>query len=159
MANEADLNTSWTNTNAQLLHISTDRYHRKVMADYQFCQIIILKSSLQSLPYQLAAWNSARRSYMSNVICARLLCLLKTWELVYILEVINSQQLCKPGSKGLVFAAGIEPLTSTFAQQGCSIHATDYPADAADASNEWVSQQQLYKAQGLQLPHDGRLHD
>jgi hypothetical protein len=67
---------------------------------------------------------------------------LQTWELAYILYVINSEKKCVPGAKGLVFAAGMEPLVSRFAQQGCTIHATDFPTDAADKDNPWVQTKQ-----------------
>ena len=68
---------------------------------------------------------------------------LKAWELVYILEIVNREKKCVPGTSGLVFAVGIEPLVSRFAQQGCSIHATDFPmeteADPSTSDNPWVS--------------------
>jgi hypothetical protein len=51
----------------------------------------------------------------------------------YIPYVVNQLGLCAPGKRGLVFAAGREPLPALFAcQGGCAITATDFdPASAA----------------------------
>lgn len=49
----------------------------------------------------------------------------KQWEYVYILQSLWERGCIAEGKKGLVFAAGMEPLPSLLASHGCEILATD----------------------------------
>ena len=100
-------------------------------------------------------WQTGRAVTDSNQFCALPV---QVWELVYILNVITAEKKCKPGAKGLVFAAGIESLVSRFAQLGCSIHATDFPTDATDKDNPWVQTNQ-HASLGLKKVRRASLFD
>lgn len=65
----------------------------------------------------------------------------KAWEWCFIAQALHERGLLRPGSRGLGFAVGQEPLTSLFAGMGCRITATDL--DFARASSEgWVEGRQ-----------------
>src|SRR5689334_10839420 len=49
----------------------------------------------------------------------------KQWEYAYIMQSLWERDCIGNGKKGLVFAAGTEPLPSVFANLGCHILATD----------------------------------
>lgn len=49
----------------------------------------------------------------------------KQWEYIYILQVLRKYDLLKPGTKGLGFGCGKEPLVAVMAKYGCNILATD----------------------------------
>jgi hypothetical protein len=49
----------------------------------------------------------------------------KQWEFVYVMEALWERGCIGTGKKGLVFAAGMEPLPAMFASFGCNILATD----------------------------------
>jgi 2-polyprenyl-3-methyl-5-hydroxy-6-metoxy-1,4-benzoquinol methylase len=49
----------------------------------------------------------------------------KQWEFAYILQVLKKHGKLKPGSKGLGFGCGREPLPAAFCKYGCSVLATD----------------------------------
>jgi SAM-dependent methyltransferase len=49
----------------------------------------------------------------------------KQWEWVYITQVLWENGYLNPGSTGLVFGCGKEPLPALFASMGCKITATD----------------------------------
>lgn len=49
----------------------------------------------------------------------------KQWEFVYIMQALWERGCIAAGKKGLVFAAGTEPLPAMFAKYGCNILATD----------------------------------
>lgn len=49
----------------------------------------------------------------------------KQWEFVYVAQALWERGCLVPGKRGLVFAAGTEPLPALFAKQGCHILATD----------------------------------
>lgn len=49
----------------------------------------------------------------------------KQWEFALVAEAIESAGLTMPGSKGLGFGVGIEPMTAWFASHGCNVTATD----------------------------------
>jgi hypothetical protein len=52
----------------------------------------------------------------------------KQWEWIYILEKLKSSNFLIPGSRGIGFGVGTEPLSSYFVSQGCEILATDAPS-------------------------------
>ncbi len=60
----------------------------------------------------------------------------KLWEWCYILQVLESADMFRPGRVGLGFGVGREPITPYAASQGCKIVATDLPA-AESKSEEW----------------------
>lgn len=53
----------------------------------------------------------------------------KLWEFAFIEHKLNAAGMLAEGRKGLCFGAGQEPLPALFAAKGCTIHATDAPAD------------------------------
>ena len=65
----------------------------------------------------------------------------KQWEFVFIVSSLEKLGMLTPGKRGLVFAAGTEPLISYFASLGVEIVATDM--DAARAVEKgWASTNQ-----------------
>lgn len=56
----------------------------------------------------------------------------KIWEFVYIAHHLDRLNVLIPGSRGLVFGVGTEPLPAVFAARGCHIVATDAPDDVAE---------------------------
>ncbi|KAJ1551589.1 hypothetical protein HK096_007610 [Nowakowskiella sp. JEL0078] len=71
----------------------------------------------------------------------------KRWELVYIANVVIELGLCVEGKKGLVWAAGEEPLVSFFAGMGCKILATDMPASSD--STAWSGTNQFASSKDI----------
>jgi hypothetical protein len=55
----------------------------------------------------------------------------KQWEFVFIVKSLENLGMLQPGKRGLVFAAGSEPLISYFASFGVEILATDMNAEGA----------------------------
>ena len=55
----------------------------------------------------------------------------KQWEFIFIVSSLKKLGMLKPGKRGLVFAAGSEPLISYFASFGVEIIATDMDSDGA----------------------------
>lgn len=55
----------------------------------------------------------------------------KQWEFVYIAECLDALGLLRPGSRGLGFGVGQEPLPALFARAGCDVLATDLPVGDA----------------------------
>jgi hypothetical protein len=67
----------------------------------------------------------------------------KLWELAYICETLEERGLLQPGRRGLGFAVGAEKLPALFAARGCTITATDLPAEdernqAWAQTGQWV---------------------
>ncbi|MCI4677312.1 hypothetical protein K9U39_00035 [Rhodoblastus acidophilus] len=56
----------------------------------------------------------------------------KLWEFAFIAEHLSSAGVLTPGSQGIGFGVGTEPLPALFASKGCPILATDAPPGAAD---------------------------
>jgi 2-polyprenyl-3-methyl-5-hydroxy-6-metoxy-1,4-benzoquinol methylase len=59
----------------------------------------------------------------------------KQWEFVYIMQVLWSRGLLRPGVRGLGFGCGNEPLASAMAMYGCEVVATDLDPDDQRARN------------------------
>lgn len=64
----------------------------------------------------------------------------KLWEFVFIVRALEAAGMLEPGKRGLVFAAGEEPLISLFASKGVEIVATDMDAEGARRAG-WVNGQ------------------
>ncbi len=56
----------------------------------------------------------------------------KLWEFAYIAEMLERRGVLGPGSRGLCFGSGTEPLPALFASIGCEIVATDAPPEITD---------------------------
>lgn len=65
----------------------------------------------------------------------------KQWEWCFIAQGLYEQSALRPGSRGLGFGVGEEPLTDAFAFQGCSIVATDLDSSNPH-SNAWAGTHQ-----------------
>ena len=79
----------------------------------------------------------------------------KPWEWAYICQALFERGLLAPGSRGLVFAVGTEPLPALFASYGCEIVATDLRTEDA-VGKSWLETNQhaasladLYKSEIL----------
>lgn len=78
----------------------------------------------------------------------------KLWELAYICESLDQRGMLAPGRRGLGFAVGAEKLPAFFAARGCSITASDLPADddrnrAWALTGQWVGNLAALNATGL----------
>jgi hypothetical protein len=80
----------------------------------------------------------------------------KQWEFVFILRTLEYYGALRPGSRGLGFGVGIEPLSSIFAAAGCEVVATDLAADD-DRAQVWNDTDQL--GSNLRQIHNPHLCD
>jgi len=78
----------------------------------------------------------------------------KQWEWVYVTQVLFENDFLKPGSKGLCFAAGQEPLPALFASLGCKITATDLDINT-DIAKGWAGSGQNTENDIKNLNKDG----
>ena len=78
----------------------------------------------------------------------------KQWEFVFIVKALEDMGLLAPGKRGLVFAAGKEPLISYFASRGVEIVATDMDGEKAERIG-WSKTNQ--HAKGVLSLHDARI--
>lgn len=62
----------------------------------------------------------------------------KIWEFCFILAALEAQGILGPGSRGLGFGIGQEPLPAVFAKWGMNITATDAPMDV-EATHGWAT--------------------
>jgi SAM-dependent methyltransferase len=76
----------------------------------------------------------------------------KLWEFIFIAQALYERGLLRPGSKGLGFGVGREPMAALFASRGCEVVATD--ADAAHAARAgWIeTAQHASSLDGLRWP-------
>jgi SAM-dependent methyltransferase len=85
----------------------------------------------------------------------------KNWELCYIAQVLSNAGKLAPGTRGLGFGCGEEPLPSLFAKYGASIVATDQPAEAAEKSGWTLTNQHAADVERLRqreiCPDDAKL--
>ena len=65
----------------------------------------------------------------------------KIWEFCFIAQALYERDMLIPGSRGLAFGVGQEPLPALFASLGCEIVATDLPTEEAN-SGGWVETSQ-----------------
>lgn len=61
----------------------------------------------------------------------------KQWEWVYITHALYERGMLKPGSRGIGFGVGTEPLVDLYASFGCEILATDLGAEEAEGKG-WI---------------------
>lgn len=80
----------------------------------------------------------------------------KQWEFVFILRSLEYHGALRPGARGLGFGVGIEPLSSIFAANGCTVVATDLAADD-DRAQVWNNTDQL--GSNLRQIHNPHLCD
>jgi SAM-dependent methyltransferase len=80
----------------------------------------------------------------------------KIWEWVYILHHLEAAGALRPGSRGLGFGVGTEPLPSVFAGRGVDVVATDAPPEIGVAAG-WLHGDQL--ARKHDDVHDPRVID
>ena len=66
----------------------------------------------------------------------------KQWEFVYILRMLESRGLLRPGVRALGFGVGFDPLTAVLAAHGVQVTATDLAPEAA-AAGAWIRTSQL----------------
>jgi Methyltransferase domain len=84
------------------------------------------QNSLSTVEYQRWATLFGNANHMHR----------KIWEWSFICEALNESGVLRPGSHGLGFAVGEEPLTSIFASHGAQILATDLDVNHA-ATQGW----------------------
>jgi hypothetical protein len=80
----------------------------------------------------------------------------KVWEWAFIAEALDSRNLLQPGSKGLGFGVGRDPLAALFASLGCEVVATDLEPAAAEKGG-WVATGQF--AGSLEAMNEGGICD
>jgi FkbM family methyltransferase len=68
----------------------------------------------------------------------------KQWEFVFVADALHRMGALHPGSRGLGFAVGQEPLPSLFASYGCEIVATDLAEEEAQKVG-WANSRQHMK--------------
>jgi len=78
----------------------------------------------------------------------------KQWEWVYVAQVLFENGFLKPGSKGLCFAAGQEPLPALFASLDCKITATDLDINT-ETAKKWAADGQNAENDIKNLNKDG----
>ena len=76
----------------------------------------------------------------------------KNWEYVFIIRALEKLNMLQPGRRGLVFAAGDEPLISYFASKGVEIMATDMFPDQAGVELWSTTGQHASAKEGLFKP-------
>ena len=65
----------------------------------------------------------------------------KIWELCYVVQAVYENGHLRPGTRGLGFGCGVEPLPSYFASQGAAVTVTDLPTEEARARG-WAATNQ-----------------
>jgi hypothetical protein len=81
----------------------------------------------------------------------------KLWELAFICQALEERGMLRPGRRGLGFAVGAEKLPALFAARGCTITATDLPAEDERRNpwaetGQWVGERDALNAAGLCEP-------
>lgn len=75
----------------------------------------------------------------------------KQWEHIAIAEAVQALGIARPGSRGLGFGVGQEPMPALLAGLGCTLLATDLPAE--DGADGWArSGQHCQSLDRLQIP-------
>jgi SAM-dependent methyltransferase len=76
----------------------------------------------------------------------------KQWEFFYICQALHERGLLRPGSRGLGFGVGREPLPAMFAAWGVDIVATDQAAEGAQRAGWRQSGQHAGELEALRRP-------
>ena len=76
----------------------------------------------------------------------------KLWEHAYLMRALDDLGMLTPGSRGLGFGVGREPLVAYVAGRGCTVVATDLSPDAADARVWANTDQHVGSLEGLSVP-------
>ena len=76
----------------------------------------------------------------------------KQWEFVYILQVLNRYGMLQPGSRGIGFGCGVEPLPALMAAMGADVVATDLPPEHQDSTTWHASGQHGSAIDSLRHP-------
>ena len=63
----------------------------------------------------------------------------KQWEWVYILAALDQEGMLAPDRRGLGFGVGTEPITAVAAARGCTVVATDLPAEDGTDHERWAA--------------------
>jgi hypothetical protein len=77
----------------------------------------------------------------------------KIWEHVFICQALWERGLLAPGSLGLGFGVGREPLAAFFASEGCLILATDLAPESAQSAGWSKSDQHAVGLETVWFPH------
>jgi len=77
----------------------------------------------------------------------------KIWEHVFICQALWERGLLEPGSRGLGFGVGREPLAAYFGSQGCDILATDLAPETAESTGWTASAQHAAGLETVWFPH------
>ena len=75
----------------------------------------------------------------------------KMWEFVLILSIVDRCGLYRPGTRGIGFGVGSEPLAAVFARGGADVVATDQPVNQGRAWDR--SGQLMHGLSNLSYPH------
>ncbi len=92
-------------------------------------------------PFQTYIRHFIETNYQHIKMQAPILYHRKLWEFCYIFQALYENGLLIPGSMGLGFGVGKEPLASVFASYGCQITATDLDLQSAQVAG-WASSDQ-----------------
>ena len=76
----------------------------------------------------------------------------KLWEFAYIAQALRGSGVLRPGSRGLGFGCGKEPLASLFVAEGCDILATDLASAEAVAKGWSGGEQHAASLQSVWMP-------
>ncbi|TVV73375.1 class I SAM-dependent methyltransferase [Sphingomonas solaris] len=76
----------------------------------------------------------------------------KHWEYVYVLQSLRRYGVLAEGARGLGFGVGNETLPAVMAAMGCTVVATDLPADHAQVADWSATNQHIASVEGLRQP-------
>jgi hypothetical protein len=76
------------------------------------------------------------------------------WEWLFIAEALSERGLLVPGTRGLGFGVGQEPLVALFASYGCDVVASDQPPELAESSG-WTDSKIEFAGGLANLNNDG----
>lgn len=77
----------------------------------------------------------------------------KAWEFCAISQALYERDLLRPGSRGVGFAVGHEPLSSLFASMGCNVLASDLGADGPEADTWEATKEHASSPEDLYHPY------
>ncbi|RYD23902.1 MAG: class I SAM-dependent methyltransferase [Lysobacteraceae bacterium] len=77
----------------------------------------------------------------------------KLWELTYVLQALHEHGQLAPGTRGLGFGCGREPVASYLASQGVAVTVTDLAEEEARARGWVASDQHLDTRETVFFPH------